>query len=278
MRLTLLRACHPEPATAVTTLAALLAVGAGTPLWPAIGTTATVAASQLAVGWSNDAMDASRDAAVGRTDKPVSTGELGRRTAIAAAAGATLACAVLALVTAPHAAPIALLGLVSGLFYNWPLKSTALSPLPYAVSFACLPAFVLLVNGNRVPVWIISAGGLLGAGAHFANVVPDLREDAATGVRGLPHRLGAGGALLTSCGLLLVATGLLVVCPPGPPGVPAVIAGALAGVLTLLTGEAVVTGTTGSGRSEYIGKFAFRAILVVVLIDVALLVGAGVVT
>ncbi|MEJ1231435.1 MAG: hypothetical protein WDM88_13540 [Galbitalea sp.] len=31
-------------------------------------------------------------------------------------------------------------------------------------------------------------GGLLGAAGHFANTLPDLDDDATTGVRGLPHR------------------------------------------------------------------------------------------
>jgi len=34
------------------------------------------------------------------------------------------------------------------------------------------------------------AAALLGFAAHFANVLPVLRADAATGVRGLPQRLG----------------------------------------------------------------------------------------
>ena len=34
------------------------------------------------------------------------------------------------------------------------------------------------------------AGALLGVGAHLVNALPDLADDEATGVRGLPHRLG----------------------------------------------------------------------------------------
>ena len=65
--------------------------------------------------------------------------------------------------------------------------------VPYVVCFGLLPVFVVLgCPGTPAPPWWLPvAGGLLGAGAHFANVLPDLDDDAATGVRGLPHRLGA---------------------------------------------------------------------------------------
>ena len=67
--------------------------------------------------------------------------------------------------------------------------------MPYAVAFGALP-------GGRQPRGAASAlppvvgpvaGALLGVGAHLLNALPDLADDEATGVRGLPHRLGAGG-------------------------------------------------------------------------------------
>jgi heme o synthase len=268
VRLTLLRACHPEPAAAVTAVAALLAVGAGLPWRPAVGVTATIAASQLCVGWSNDAIDAPRDARVGRDDKPIARAAVARRTVAVAAAVAGVACLALALVTSPRAAPVAALGLVSALAYNWPLKSTVASPLPYAVSFAALPAFVLLVADRPVPAWLLAAGALLGAGAHFANVVPDLDDDARTGVRGLPHRWGARGSLAASAVLLLAVTALLVFGPPGPPRALGAMAAALA-VVVLLVGGYV-------GRRTASRRWAFRAVIVVAVLDVVLLVAGGV--
>ncbi len=71
---TLVRASHPEPAVAVTLVCALLAIGAGRSAVGVVATAATVLASQLAIGWVNDAIDAPRDALVGRRDKPVATG------------------------------------------------------------------------------------------------------------------------------------------------------------------------------------------------------------
>jgi heme o synthase len=269
----LLRASHPQPAVAVTTVTALLSVGAGLSLLPAIGVTATIATSQLAVGWANDAIDAPRDARVGRADKPVATGAAGRRTVAVAAVVGSAACLGLAVWTAvgagePWAFLVAWLGLGSALAYNWPLKSTLLSPLPYAVSFACLPAFVVLVAGRPVPLWLIAAGGLLGIGAHFANVVPDMADDEATGVRGLPHRFGPDGSLAASAVFLLAVTALLIFGPPGPPRAFGAAVGALA-VVVLLLGAFV-------GRRSAARHWAFLAVMGVALADVILLVAGGV--
>src|SRR3954452_7289599 len=59
----LTRACHPEPTAAVTVAAAVLAVATGHSAVGVLAVAATILASQLAVGWSNDAVDAARDAA-----------------------------------------------------------------------------------------------------------------------------------------------------------------------------------------------------------------------
>src|SRR5690348_2325672 len=78
--LALLRSAHPEPGGAVTAAMALLAVGAGHRGWAILGISAAVAATQLAVGWVNDWLDADRDRRAGRRDKPVAAGEISSRT------------------------------------------------------------------------------------------------------------------------------------------------------------------------------------------------------
>src|SRR2546423_7870405 len=77
----LLRSAHPEPAAAVTVVTALLAAVVGRGAAGIAAAAATVAASQLCVGWVNDWLDADRDAAVGRADKPPARGEISRRAA-----------------------------------------------------------------------------------------------------------------------------------------------------------------------------------------------------
>ncbi|QGN46502.1 UbiA family prenyltransferase [Micromonospora sp. WMMD558] len=270
---TLVRASHPEPAAAVTTVAGLLAWGVGHRPAGVLAVVLTVAASQLAVGWANDALDAERDAAVGRTDKPVAAGAVSRRATARAAAVAALATPVLALATNPTAALVATAGLVSALLYDWPLKSSPLSVLPYAVSFGSLPAFVVLAlpGAPAPPVWLVAAAALLGAGAHFANVLPDLTDDARTGVRGLPHRLGPAGSRAAAAGLLLAATATLVLGPPGPPSAVGLAAVAAAVVVPPVTWYGGRTAARAGGRPVA----AFRAVMVIALIDVVLLVTSG---
>ncbi|RGC70974.1 prenyltransferase [Micromonospora sp. MW-13] len=265
----LVRASHPEPAVAVTVVAGLLARGVGHGPSGIAAVALTVLASQLAVGWSNDHLDADRDAVVGRTDKPVATGAVSVRAVGLAALAAALATVLLAAATNRTATVWAAVALVSALSYNWPLKSTPVSVLPYAVSFGALPAFVVLAlpGAPAPPAWLVAAAALLGAGAHFANVLPDLADDARTGVRGLPHRLGAAGSRVAAAGLLLAATVTLVVGPPGPPS--------WAGLSAVATAALVPPLTWYAGRGARRGVAAFRAVMLVALIDVVLLVANG---
>ncbi|MGH3680824.1 MAG: UbiA family prenyltransferase, partial [Natronosporangium sp.] len=109
-------------------------------------------------------------------------------------------------------------------------------------------------------------------GAHFANVLPDLADDAATGVRGLPHRLGAIGSALAATGLLLAATAALVV--GGLPGPPSWFE--LAVLLVVIV--AVPAGWYAGRRARAAGRrpvALFRTFQAVALCNVALLVLAG---
>jgi heme o synthase len=259
----LVRASHPEPAVAVTAVAALLAIGVGRSAGGVVATAATVLASQLAIGWVNDAIDAPRDAAVGRDDKPVAAGVLPRRTVAILGVIAAVAVVPLGFLSGLAAGLVATLAVISALLYDWPLKSTIVSVLPYAVSFACLPTFVLLGAGKTPPLWLIAAGGLLGAGAHFVNTLPDLADDARTGVRGLPHRLGPRGSLVAAAVLLLAATAMLAFGPPGPPAWPGWTALALALLVLGISGLFV--------RRDASSKMPFRAVMVVAVLDVVLL-------
>ena len=106
-----------------------------------------------------------------------------------------MAVVPLSLLSGWFAGSLHLIAVASAWSYNLWLKTTVLSVLPYVVSFGLLPAFVTAgLPGHPVYGWLVAAGALLGAGAHFANVLPDIDDDLSTGVRGLPHRLGATGS------------------------------------------------------------------------------------
>lgn len=220
----LVRACHPGPTVAVTLLAALLAVAAGAGWQSGLLLTMAVLAGQLTIGWSNDLLDAERDRASGRTDKPLVASTAARQQVRAALVVALGAVVVLSALTGWRSATVHLVLVVgSGWAYNLGLKGTVWSWVPYAVAFGSLPAAVWLgaepAGASLPPVWMMLVGAVLGVGAHLLNVLPDLADDELTGVRGLPHRLGERRARLLAPLLLLAGAGLVVVAPAG--GVPA---------------------------------------------------------
>lgn len=210
----LIRACHAPPAIAVTLLTGALALAddAAPPTMAAV--VLAVFSGQLIVGWSNDLIDRDRDKQVGRTDKPLATGELSPRTVIIAITGAAVVCVVSSFACGWAAGTLHLvLGVGSALAYNAYLKSTVLSWLPYFLAFGSLPAIVsLAVDPNSLPpIWMVAVAALLGVGAHLVNALPDLEDDVATGISGLPHRLGADRVPVVSTVLLVGASAIAVI-------------------------------------------------------------------
>ena len=210
--------CHPLPSVAVTMLGAGLAALAGLSVGRAVLVTAVVFTGQLSIGWSNDYLDAERDRAVHRSDKPVAAGAVEPRLVRTAAVVALILTLALSAVLGWPAGAAALVVVLCGWLYNLGLKATVLSWLPYAIAFGTLPAVATLsVSSPRWPApWALTAGALLGVAAHLANVLPDLGDDAATSVRGLPHRLGARTTSLTAAAILLAASAVILFGPGGP--------------------------------------------------------------
>jgi 4-hydroxybenzoate polyprenyltransferase len=262
------RSCHLGPALAVTGFATALAVTAGRGSAGATAVAAAVLAGQLSVGWCNDAADARRDTLCGRRDKPVATGELSPRTVAVAAGTALVLCVPLSLLSGV-AAGAAHLGMVATAWaYNLWFKHTVLSPLPYAVAFGSLPAFVTLgLPSPAWPAWWAVAGGaLLGVGAHVVNVLPDIDDDLAAGVRGLPQRLGRAACRWLTPLVMLAAVGVVVAGPPGPVGVTG---------WALATAAGVVAVSATAAPWPVRSRWPFRAAIVVAGAAVAQLLLRG---
>lgn len=256
----LVRAAHPGPALAVVVLATLLSVATGAPPDRVALVAAAVLAGQLSVGWSNDLIDEARDRAVGRTDKPIASGAVTRRSVSVACALSVAATVVLSLACGWAAGLVHLACVASAWSYNLVLKATWWSWAPYALSFGGLVVFVSLAEGEWPDAGVPVAAALLGVGAHLLNVLPDLADDAATGVRGLPHRLGARLIPPVAATILLAATVLLVLGVG--IGRPASIAGLV--VVCVLTGVVVL----GRGRQPFV------AAVLIALTDVVLMLVA----
>ena len=73
----LLMSCHPIPALAVTLIATVLAAVAGNSAVVCVLVAGAMLTGQLSIGWSNDLIDARRDAASGRTEPFAATCRIG---------------------------------------------------------------------------------------------------------------------------------------------------------------------------------------------------------
>lgn len=253
----LVQACHLPPTVGVTVMTALLAVAAGHTWGTGALVTAAVFTGQLSIGWSNDAHDVERDRVADRRDKLLVQQPWAVKLVWRWTAAAAVACVALSLACGlPGAVAHVAFGVGAGWAYNFWFKRTVWSPLPYAVAFAALPAFVWLALPARLlpPVWLLVAGAVLGVGAHLLNTLPDIPGDLRTGVIGLPHRLGADAVRVIAPVVLLVATVLVVARPGGRGmGLPGWVA---LGLCVVLAGVTMRT----KGRTPFITAMAIAGI------------------
>lgn len=258
----LLGAAHPVPALAVTVLSGLLAWAIGLPPARVALLGAAVLTGQLSIGWCNDLVDVNRDRAVGRPDKPLATGALPVSAARAACALAVVVTVPLGLACGVAAGLTHLVCTAAGWAYNLGVKASVWSWLPYAVCFGGIPVLVSLTQqpAELPPSWLPVAGALLGVGAHFLNVLPDLTDDAATGVRGLPHRVGARWSPVLATGVLVLGSVVIVL------GAEVTLLPALLALLPVAV--LAVVALVGRGRSP------FLAAIGIALVDVVMLVAA----
>jgi 4-hydroxybenzoate polyprenyltransferase len=258
----LLAAGHPGPSLAITVITTLLAVQAAPHGVGPLLTGPAMLAGQLSIGWSNDAVDAGRDAATGRTDKPVATGEISVRAVWIAAVVSLLAALAMALAISVATAVILAVIIGAAWAYNLGLKSSSASGLMYILGFGPIPAYAAsTLPGHPMPIWYATAAAaLVGLGGHFANVLPDLDGDLAAGVKGLPQLVAArwgGGAVRTIALVLLLSASVLLLLASSRQWV------ALAGlgVAVLLA----IVGAVGAGRVPFAAAFGIAAVDVAVL-------------
>jgi 4-hydroxybenzoate polyprenyltransferase len=261
----LLAAAHPGPALVVTATATILAVVLGADGATTVLVALAFATGQLSIGWSNDWIDAARDTAASRTDKPVARGTVRAGTVARAATAAAVATVPLSVALGVAAGLAHLVVVASGWAYNLGLKATVWSWAPYALAFGLVPAVVTLaLPGHPLPpVWLVGVGALLGTGAHLANVLPDLEDDRMTGVRGLPHRMGRTWTSMLAPALLVAGSAIALLGPPGPAPRLAV---------PVLLGTVLVA--VGAGAAALAGRrlLPLAAIGAIAIVDLVLLV------
>jgi 4-hydroxybenzoate polyprenyltransferase len=201
-----LKAAHFGPTMLITAISFAL----GTQLWwegPAYVIAFTVFLGQLIIGWSNDLYDYEDDLKHNRTNKPLVAGTITpenlRRTTFI-----FIPIAVIANLIGPlglKGGSVYLLGVGCGIAYNFYFKFSPLSPLPYAIALAALPASVYYSVDRTPPLWILAGGSLLGVGFHFLNVLKDIEKDQSSSIKGLPQIVGKRASAVIAIVLIVIA-------------------------------------------------------------------------
>lgn len=167
---------------------------------------------QFVVGWSNDLIDFPSDKAARKLMKPLVAGTISEAT-LKISLGIALPSAFIVSLMSPlgvRGAAIHFIGLLSATAYNFKLKSTLLSVVPFMVSFGALPWAIYVAAGSTPPMWLVLAFVLFTSAFHFLNVLKDMDTDIEQDVMGLPQALGrkksiAMAALLGVLGIVNVA-------------------------------------------------------------------------
>jgi 4-hydroxybenzoate polyprenyltransferase len=188
----LLNSTHPIPCFTVTLFITLFSLASGQPLGRALLIGIAVLFQQFSVGLSNDWLDYERDLASKRKDKPSVRGIVSAIEIRNASLIAGLVALTVSYFLGTAALALMILMLAVGWAYNLGMKTNWSSVIPYAVGFGILPIFAGFAAAvpYLVPGWIILVTALFGVSGHFANALPDMFDDRATGVNALPHLLG----------------------------------------------------------------------------------------
>jgi 4-hydroxybenzoate polyprenyltransferase len=206
----LLKASHFGPTLIVTSISWFFAAY----YWwegPAYVIAFGVFTGQLVVGWSNDLYDYADDLKHNRLKKPLVAGTITPNDLMK-----WLRFMVPFSFAANLLGPLGfkgglvyMFGISMGVAYNFYFKYNAFSWLPYALAFAALPSCIAISKDITPPVWMWLGGAIFGSAAHFINVIKDIDQDRASGIGGLPQRIGKRSSILVAS--VLIALGALTI-------------------------------------------------------------------
>ena len=169
-----------------------------------------ILAGQCVVGWTNDLIDYPRDKAADRLKKPLVQGVVTLKQLQIGIVIALIAAILLSFLgpLGVKGGFLHLLGIGSATAYNFGVKATWFSPLPYAISFGAMPWAIYSAVGKHPPIWLFIDFMLISVSFHFLNVIKDLEWDRTQLVLGLPQRVGKKWSAGVAAGL--VSTSVLV--------------------------------------------------------------------
>lgn len=189
-----IRLTHPWAVAVVMTATAvfgLIAAGSNPPGWRFLLLLTGMLGGQIAIGASNEWVDRHADQ-LDKPARPIPSGLVTPNGALVFAAagvlvmtlsGALLGWWELALLTAGSAA---------GLVYNFRLKRTPWSWLPYLVALPLLPTWVWLVMDAFQPLllWLYPLGAAFVLAIHLSQTLPDISADSGRGEHGIAVVVG----------------------------------------------------------------------------------------
>jgi 4-hydroxybenzoate polyprenyltransferase len=205
----LLKAAHFGPTLIVTTISFFFAMH----YWwegPAYVIAFGVFTGQLVVGWSNDLYDLDDDLKHQRTKKPLVSGLISKQY-LHKWLRFMVPFSFVANLLGPlgiRGGLVYMLGISCGVAYNFYFKFSWLSPLPFAIAFAALPSSIVISKNINPPLWMLFGGALFGMAAHFINVIKDMNEDQASGIKGLPQLIGKTKSIVVAA--ILISLGVVV--------------------------------------------------------------------
>ena len=206
----LLKASHFGPTLIVTTISFLVA----TYYWwegPAYVIAFGVFTGQLVVGWSNDLYDLEDDLKHQRSKKPLVAGLITKEY-LQKWLRFMVPFSFVANLLGPlgiKGGLVYMLGIACGVAYNFYFKFNMFSPLPFAIAFAALPSCVVISKDMNPPLWMLLGGALFGMAAHFINVIKDMDQDQASGINGLPQRIGKPKSIAAALTLIIVGAAVV---------------------------------------------------------------------
>ena len=204
----LLKASHFGPTLLVTSISWFFARyywWEGPALFIAFG----VFTGQLVVGWSNDLYDYEDDLKHNRVKKPLVSGAISRQY-LTKWLCFMVPFSFIANLLGPlgfKGGLVYMFGISMGVAYNFYFKYNIFSWLPYALAFAALPSCVVISKDITPPTWMWLGGAIFRTAAHFINVIKDLDQDRASGIGGLPQRIGKRNSIVAAA--FLIALGIL---------------------------------------------------------------------
>lgn len=210
----LAKAAHFGPTMLITTISFTLATLLSQ-ISTALGIAFTVFLGQLIIGWSNDIYDYQDDLKHNRQNKPLVNGQL-TVSSLTRITFLLLPIAIIANLIGPlgfKGGAVYLLGVGCGIAYNFYFKFSPLSPLPYFIALAALPASIFYAVDEAPPLWVLATSSLLGVAFHFANVLKDLSADRQSSIGGLPQRAGKKVSIGIIVLLLVIVTVILLNSP-----------------------------------------------------------------